>query len=368
MTRSRVATPILALPLVFAACGDPSEAPPTPSEPIPATAAADTSAQSERDPTLERGRAIFGIPSPHGAHPDNAVNDAKVALGRMLYYDTRLSKNHDVACDSCHELSEYGVDGDPTSTGHRGQRGDRNAPTVYNAAHHIAQFWDGRAANLEEQAKGSVLNPVEMAMPSEEAVLIVLRSIPGYRPLFEEAFPGEEDPITYDNMARAIGAFERGLLTRSRFDAFLEGDDDALRGEELAGMRTFIEIGCVTCHMGTPVGGTTFQKLGAVKPYPTEDLGRYNVTKADSERFVFKVPSLHNVAKTAPYFHDGSIASLGEAIRKMAEHQLGKTLTDEEARSIRTFLESLTGDLDPAYIARPELPESGPDTPPPAPA
>jgi cytochrome c peroxidase len=325
-------------------------------------------------PTFDRGAlrtrvaSVFGALPAEASNPDNVVTPAKVELGRILYYDARLSKNHDVSCNTCHLLDRGGVDGQPTSTGHRAQRGGRNAPTVYNAALHIAQFWDGRAANVEEQAKGPVLNPIEMAMPSEEAVVAVLESIPDYAPLFATAFPEEANPVTYDNMARAIGAFERKLLTPSRFDAFLAGDDSALSNEEFVGLDAFVSTGCIACHQGVAIGGGLYQKLGVIKPYPTEDLGRAEVTGEDADRQVFKVPSLRNIAKTGPYLHDGSIQQLDEMIRIMAEYQLGIPVDDAQVSAIRAFLESLTGEVDAELIAMPELPSSGPDTPAPDPS
>ena len=296
-------------------------------------------------------------------NPENPVTPEKVALGRMLYYDTRFSINQKIACNTCHQLDKAGVDNEPTSEGHAGQRGDRNSPTVYNAALHGAQFWDGRAANVEEQAKGPVLNPVEMGMPSIDYVIQVLNSIPGYKPLFEKAFPGQKDPITYDNFARAIGAFERGLVTPSPFDAFLQGDVKALTAEQLAGLDTFMGVGCITCHNGVGVGGGLYQKIGLVHPYPTEDVGRAKVTSSEADKFLFKVPSLRNVVLTGPYFHDGKVATVDEAVRLMGWHQLGQKLGDEQVKAIVSFLGSLSGKPDAKYIAKPELPPSGPETP-----
>jgi len=334
-----------------------------PAAPAPAVVASSV----DRDALRARASAIFGALPAEAANPDNPITSAKVELGRILYYDPRLSKNHDVSCNTCHLLDRGGVDGEPTSTGHRGQRGARNAPSVYNAALHIAQFWDGRAADVEEQAKGPVLNPVEMAMPSEEAVIAVLESIPGYAPLFAAAFPGDENPITYDNMARAIGAFERKLLTPSPFDAFVAGDDRALRDEQLAGLDAFLSAGCIACHQGVAIGGGLYQKLGVIKPYPTEDPGRAAITGNDADRQVFKVPSLRNVAKTGPYLHDGSVQQLDDMIRIMAEYQLGIPIDDARVGAIHAFLESLSGRVDAELIAMPELPPSGPDTPAPDP-
>ena len=346
---------VLGSMLVLAACGS------TDRSSVPAEASKGGGPDIDR--TRTRATAMLGALPMEAASEANPVTEAKVELGRMLYYDPRLSKNHDISCNSCHQLDAYGVDGEATSPGHRGQRGGRNSPTVYNAALHVAQFWDGREPDVEAQAKGPVLNPIEMAMPSEEAVVAVLESIPGYPPLFAAAFPDSQG-ITYDDMARAIGAFERRLITPGRLDAFIEGDDDALSPAELAGLDQFLTVGCTTCHRGALVGGGLYQKLGLIKPYPTEDPGRQAVTGQAVDLYKFKVPSLRNIAQTGPYLHDGSVAELDEMVRLMGEHQLGRTLSDEQVASLVTFLGALTAGVDEAYIARPELPASGPNTPP----
>ena len=320
-----------------------------------------------REALQQRASALFGVLPAEAPSEANPITEAKIELGRQLYFDPRLSKSQQISCNSCHQLDKFGVDNEPTSPGHKGQRGARNSPTVYNAAFHFAQFWDGRAADVEEQAKGPVLNPVEMAMPDPDHVLAVLRSIPGYEPLFAKAFPGEPDPINYDNFGRAVGAFERRLTTPSPFDAFLGGQLDVLSDEQVAGLAKFIETGCPTCHMGPTVGGLTFQKLGAVNPYETADLGREEVTKKESDRHLFKVPSLRNSAETGPWFHDGSVPTLDEAIRLMAWHQLGKKLEPADVASIAAFLKSLTGKPDAAYIAKPVPLPNGPTTPKPDP-
>jgi cytochrome c peroxidase len=358
--RFAVATVVLSTTLLLAACGQPASPPP---------AAADTTAPASPDATaLQAQAASLFQPLPAEMTSDqHPITAAKVALGRMLYHDTRLSKNHDLSCNSCHDLAKYGVDGEPTSSGHKGQRGGRNSPTVYNAALHIAQFWDGRAADVEAQAKGPVLNPIEMGMPDAAQVVRVLKSIPGYVEAFAAAFPGAADAVTYDNAAEAIGAFERRLVTPAPFDAFLAGDLAALSAEQRTGLRTFIDSGCTACHNGVAAGGALYQKLGLVKPYATADVGRAEVTGNEADRFFFKVPSLRNIAETGPYFHDGSVATLDAAIRLMAEHQLGRTLTDAQVGEIRSFLASLTGTLPAEYIAAPALPPSGPDTPAPDP-
>ena len=288
----------------------------------------------------------------------NPLTDAKVTLGRMLFYDARLSKGRDVSCNSCHSLKDYGVDGKAVSSGHKGQLGGRNSPTVYHAAGHIAQFWDGRATTVEEQAKGPVLNPVEMAMGSAAEVTTALRGIAGYRPLFQAAFPGAADPVTFDNMAQAIGAFERGLVTPSRWDRFLNGDRTALTQDEMAGHHEFMHGGCASCHNGPFVGGRMFQKLGAEKPWPVStDVGRVAVTRSEVDRMAFKVPSLRNVEKTGPYFHNGKVATLDEAVRLMGEYQLNAKLEDRQVRQIVAWLKTLTGDIPRDYIREPALPQ-----------
>jgi cytochrome c peroxidase len=294
----------------------------------------------------------------------NPITEEKVVLGRMLYYDARLSKGQDVSCNSCHELSKYGVDNQPVSDGDKGQKGTRNSPTVYNAAGHFVQFWDGRAPTVEEQAKGPILNPVEMAMPDQKKVLAVLNSMPEYVAAFQKAFPGEKHPVTFDNLAKAIGVFERKLVTVSRWDKFLGGDQAALSDEEKTGLNKFLDAGCQNCHNGIYVGGSMFQKLGLAKPWDnTNDPGRFAVTKQEADRMVFKVPTLRNVEKTAPYFHDGSITTLEDAVRQMADHQLARTLSKEEADSIVTFLKAMTGELPTDYIKEPPLPKSTGRTP-----
>jgi len=299
--------------------------------------------------------------------PDNPVTDAKVTLGRILYYDPRLSANQKISCNTCHPLDAYGAESKNVSTGHKSQKGNRNAPTVYNAAGHFVQFWDGRAPSVEEQAKGPITNPVEMAMPSNAAAVRVIKSMPDYVALFHTAFPEVKDPITYNNMALAIGAFERELVTPSRWDAFIQGDQTALTDAEKSGFNTFAAVGCQWCHYGPYVGGSVYQKLGVVKPWPVQtDQGRYQVTKEEIDKMVFKVPSLRNIKETGPYFHDGSVPTLDQAIRNMAVHQRGVTLNDAQVKSIETWMGSLTGQVPLSYIKPPELPKSTSQTPPPS--
>ena len=331
---------VSALSLTWLACSPPSSETPDTDAPDPAHT------------------ALFAPLPKEMTSESNPITPEKVALGRMLYYEERLSQDKSISCNSCHDLGAFGVDGKPTSPGFKQQTGNRNSPTVYNAALHIAQFWDGREPDVEAQAKGPILNPIEMAMPSPEVVVETLKAIPEYVQAFESAFPGESDPVTYDNLAKAIGAFERKLVTPSRFDLYLEGKGSALSEAEKKGLETFISVGCATCHMGVGVGGSIYQKMGLVEPYPLEDEGRAAVTGNPSEKYFFKVPSLRNITKTGPYFHDGSIASLDEAIRLMAKHQLGRELAPAEVEAIHAFLESLTGEIPTEFIAKPTLPSS----------
>lgn len=303
------------------------------------------------------------------ASPDNELTDAKIDLGRQLYFDKRFSKNHDISCNSCHDVAKYGTDNAATSSGHKGQRGGRSAPSVYNAALHIAQFWDGRAPTVEEQAKGPVLNPIEMAMPDKETVLKVIQSIPGYVEAFKKAFPKDEQPVSYDNFGKAIGAFERKLITPGRWDNFLKGQKDSLNAEEKKGFNDFVSVGCVNCHNGVGVGGHMYQKLGLIKPWPElKDNGRSDITKNDLEKGFFKVPALRNISETGPYLHDGSVAELSTMVRMMAEHQLGKPISDDQCNSIVAFLKALKGDLPLDYIREPVLPAGTNATPKPDPS
>jgi len=296
--------------------------------------------------------------------PENSITNAKVELGRMLFFEKRLSKNQELSCNSCHALDRYGVDGEPTSLGHRKQRGSRNAPTVYNAAGFFAQFWDGRAPSVEQQALGPILNPVEMALPSGDQAVRVLKSMPEYRAAFASAFPADHEAVTFENVGRAIGAFERRLTTPSRWDQYLRGNQTALTDRELEGLKIFTNIGCMVCHTGEFVGGSMYQKVGVVEPWPNQkDQGRYEITKQDVDRMMFKVPTLRNVAKTAPYFHDASATTLEDAVRKMGRHQLGLTLSEGEVTAIVAWLGSLTGTLPNDLVSAPQLPASTPETP-----
>lgn len=284
------------------------------------------------------------------------MSEELVDLGRMLYYENRLSFNGNMSCNTCHGLNNYGMDGLRFSFGHTGNPVGRNSPTVYNAALHVAQFWDGRAATVEEQAKGPILASGEMGMPNPEFVVDVLKSIPGYLPHFEAAFPDDPDPITYDHVGQAIGAFERRLMTPGRFDEFLDGDEEALTEREQEGLALFVTLGCSACHSGPVLGGEIYAKLGAREPYTTNDPGRYAVTGNEGDMHLFKVPGLRNIAVTGPYLHDGSIPTMDAMVQLMVRHQLGRELTLDQVNDIVIFMRALTGELPTEYIAQPELP------------
>ena len=302
------------------------------------------------DDLMQSAQQIFKpIPSAVPAVKGNAVTREKVELGKMLFFDPRLSASQIISCNSCHNLSTGGVDAGPTSIGHAWQKGPRRAPTVLNAVFNIAQFWDGRAEDLKAQAKGPIQAGVEMnATPV--VVEKTLSSIPGYVQQFKKAFPQDASPVTFDNVAKAIEAFEATLITPgSRFDQFLEGDANALNAQEKEGLRLFMGKGCSTCHNGINVGGTAYFPFGVIeKPgadiLPPNDKGRFAVTKTASDEYVFRAGPLRNVSLRAPYFHSGQVWSLQQAVAIMGASQLGQKLTDQEENSIVGFLQTLTGE------------------------
>ena len=288
---------------------------------------------------------------------DHLPSVAEVELGRTLYFEKRLSKTGTLSCNGCHPLDRWGVDSQSTSAGVDGTVGRRNSPTVYHAAGYFAQFWDGRALSIEEQAIGPLTNPHEMGLSDGAEVESILRAIPGYVPLFAHAFPDQVQPVTHENVGKALGMFERGLVTPARWDAYLKGDTSALTANEVEGLRLFTNVGCMVCHTGEFVGGTMYEKVGAVEPWPNQkDQGRFEFTKDERDRMVFKVPTLRNIAKTAPYFHDGSARTLPEAVQMMGRHQLGLELSEQEVSSISAWLDSLTGELPREYIKEPVRP------------
>lgn len=294
---------------------------------------------TEKDYKLQKNATeIFGkLPE---SLIDKKRDLAKIELGKKLYFEKKLSINNTISCNSCHMLDKHGVDNEITSPGHDGTRGTRNSPTVYNAALNFKQFWDGRASDLAEQAIGPILNPIEHGLSSEKDALEKINS-KEYISLFKRAFPNQKEAFTYKNVGVAIGDFEKTLITPSRFDDYLAGDIHALSFQERRGLKKYIQNGCTSCHSGAGLGGTMFQKFGLIKKYPTRDLGRYEVTKKRRDKYKFKVPSLRNVSKTAPYLHDGSIASLDKVIEIMFEYQLGKEASKHDIADIKAFLTSL---------------------------
>ena len=328
---------------------------------------------------IQKARQVLTVIPDTLSSEANPLNAAKVKLGKMLYYDTRLSRSNTISCNSCHNLATYGVDNNKTSMGHGWQLGPRNAPTVLNVANQIDQFWDGRSPSVEAQATGPVGNPIEMggAMPSnadsQKGHLIAVErvaSIEEYQQLFKEAFDQQKTNITLENIGIAIGAFERLLSTPAPIDKYLQGYPDALTDQQKSGLKTFMEVGCTTCHSGTHIGGKLYQKFGLVNgPYwkytgsENKDTGRYDVTQKESDKYVFKVPTLRNIVHTYPYFHDGSVWQLDEAIRIMATTQLGVELSDKQVDDLMAFMQSLTGKVNESYRILPLLPPSNKDTP-----
>jgi len=297
--------------------------------------------------------------------PAKVANPALVELGKKLYFDPRLSMSGFISCNSCHNLSMGGTDNIKTSIGHNWNEGPINAPTVLNSSLNVAQFWDGRAADLKAQAGGPIANPGEMASNHTLAVDVV-KSIPGYVAEFKKAFGS--DKVDIEGITKAIAAFEETLVTpNSRFDKWLKGDQKALSKNELEGYKLFKDSGCVACHNGPAVGGNSFQKMGVVEPYKASSAaeGRVAVTGKDADRFNFKVPTLRNVEMTYPYFHDGAANTLKEAVDTMGRIQLGKKFTDEENAKIVAFLKTLTGDQPDFKL--PILPPSADATPRPQP-
>ncbi len=282
----------------------------------------------------------------------------KVDLGRRLYYDTHLSANNSTSCNSCHQLTKYGVDpGQAVSLGFDHRPGGRNAPTVYNAGLQFVQFWDGRAATLAAQASGPMMNPVEMGMPGPEVVIAYIHSNTDYVKQFKLAFPDQKNPVTMEEVTAAIAEFEGRLVTPSRWDEYLKGNQQALSNDEKHGLQVFLHTGCASCHAGAGMGGNSFAKLGTYENWPDQksDTGRMGLTRQERDLMYFKVPLLRNVVMTGPWFHDGKVKTIDESVRLMAKHQLGRNLTASEVSSIVTFLNALTGPVPQEFI-RPPLP------------
>ncbi len=295
------------------------------------------------------------VPSP----VNDSVAAARVELGRRLFFENRVSMDGNVSCAHCHLPEKLASDGLPKAIGVFGKENPRNAPSIFNAALNFKQHWRGDRESLEDQAEKSLLGPASFGNPDQATAMSKLKAIPAYAGAFAKAFPGDKDPINSKNWGAAVGAFERTLMTPSKFDAFLSGDASALTNQEQAGLRKFIDLGCVACHNGPGVGGNFFQKFGVVSDYwkatgvATPDKGRADVTKNDADLYVFKVASLRNIAQTAPYFHDGSVEDLTKAVKIMGKTQLGQDLSEKDAADIVAFLGALTGPV-PANYSAPE--------------
>lgn len=311
--------------------------------------------------------ALEALPEQPPIPKDNPMTPEKVELGKQLFFDPRLSIDGTVSCNSCHNVMGSGTDNRPVSVGVGGQKGGRSAPTVWNSAFLTAQFWDGRAPTLEEQAKGPVLNPVEMGMHSEKVAVERIAAIPGYKEQFTKVFGGDK-PVTYDNIAKAIAAYERTLITpNSPYDRYVKGDKEVLSKDAKRGLTLVQNLGCTGCHSGPnfagptslPIGEGFFQKFPVfpgsayeAKYNLVEDTGRHEVTKQEQDKHLWRVPTWRNVALTAPYFHNGSVATLEEAVRVMAKTQLNKELKDDEVKDIVAFLNSLTGEFPQQTLPR----------------
>ncbi|HMQ57259.1 MAG TPA: cytochrome-c peroxidase, partial [Rhizobiaceae bacterium] len=305
------------------------------------------------------------LPSTTPAVNDNPITPEKIDLGKALFFDPRMSASGVFSCNSCHNLATGGDDNLETSIGHGWQKGPRNAPTALNAVFNEAQFWDGRADDLKAQAKGPVQAGVEMANTPDN-VLATLNSMPQYVEWFKASFPGEADPVTFDNFAKAIEAFEATLLTPAPFDAWLNGDDAAMSDAQKVGLKLFMDKGCASCHSGINLGGNGYYPFGLVqKPgadvLPEGDKGRFAVTATADDSYVFRAAPLRNIAVTAPYFHSGKVWDLTEAVAVMGTSQLGEELTDEDTVAITAFLESLTGKV--PEVVYPILPPETAATP-----
>lgn len=315
---------------------------------------------------LKEAQDLFAILPKDFATAEFPVTPERVALGRALFFDKRLSADGSTSCARCHPPERHGADGLPKSLGVADKVNPRNAPTILNAALQFVAHWRGDRQNVEDQATKSLTGPTSFGNPDNTAVVAKIKAIPGYAALFAKAFPGEADPIRPENWGKALGAYDRILVSPSRFDAWLGGKADALTRAERDGLRVFIDTGCASCHGGAGLGGETYQKFGVTEAYAKltgskdPDKGRFDVTKDPADLDVFKTPMLRNVAKTAPYFHDGSVVRLEDAVKIMGQVQLGKTLTDQEVASIVTFLGSLTGELPEPYAKAPDLPGAAP--------
>ena len=313
---------------------------------------------------INQAKTIFGPLPSSMPSTDNPITPAKVKLGHILFWEPRISIDGTVSCVKCHPFNLYAADGLRKTIGNNYKVGARNAPCIFNAADQIAAHWIGNRTGVEDQAKQALIGPGAYGMPSYESVERILKGMKGYVILFQEAFPNEKDPVTADNFAKAVGAFERTLVTPAPFDDFMKGNANALTPQQKKGLKTFISTGCVSCHMSPYLGGKMYQKFGVFQPYEQYtksaqvDEGHFAVTKNPADKFFFKVPILRNVAETPPYFQDGSVDKLEDAVMIMAKIQLAKDLKQDEIGDITAFLKSLTGKMPDLALTVPVLPSA----------
>jgi len=313
---------------------------------------------------MNKAKAIFGPLPASMPSPGNPITPEKVKLGNVLFWESRISSDGTVSCAKCHPMGLYAADGLRKAIGNHCKENPRNSPTIFNAASQISEHWIGNRTSVEDQAKQALVGPPSFGMPNYESVEKILKGIKGYAAMFKEAFPAEMDPVTADNFAKAVGAFERTLMTPAPFDDFMQGNASALTGQQKRGLRAFMDTGCMTCHFSPYLGGQMYQKFGVFEPYEKYtksqpvDEGRFAVTKNPSDKYLFKVPVLRNAAETPPYFHDGSVDTLADAVAIMAKIQLAKDLTKEQVGDIAAFLSSLTGKIPEAALRVPILPSA----------
>jgi cytochrome c peroxidase len=317
---------------------------------------------------LEKAQALFKALPANAATAERPITPELVALGQALFFETRISGDGKVSCGGCHNPQYYGAEPIAQTVGFQGKVLPRNTPTVFNTALQFVQHYGGNRVDVEEQAVKALVSPFAYANKDYAAAEAKLRALPGYRAMFEKAFPGQTEPVTAENWGKALGAYERVLITPAPFDKFLQGDVGALNAKQKQGLDKFIANGCGGCHSGVTVGGQMYQKFGVTADYWTltgskendilkgRDKGRFHDTKKEEDAFMFKVQQLRNVAATPPYFHDGSVATLPEAVRIMAKLQLGKDLSDADIGDIVAFLESLTGEVPQNFAQVPNLP------------
>jgi cytochrome c peroxidase len=321
-------------------------------------------AAGQDEDLMNRAKSAFGPLPASMPTPDNPITPEKVKLGNVLFWEPRISSDGTVSCAKCHPLGLYAVDGLRKSVGNHCKDNPRNDPTILNAASQISEHWIGNRTSVEDQAKQALVGPPSYGMPSYESVEKILKGMPGYVTMFKQAFPGDKEPVTADNFAKAVGAFERTLMTPAPFDDFMKGNAAALTDQQKRGLKLFLDAGCMTCHFSPYLGGQMNQKFGLLEPYEMYtksqpiDEGRFAVTKNPLDKFVFKVPILRNVAETRPYFHDGSVDKLEDAVMIMAKIQLAKDLTKEKTAEITAFLKSLTGAIPETALKVPLLPSA----------